>query len=665
MRLFRYHKSPGWRRNSAVSIFAYRNYELYIRLNSNYQVLSDRIRVATLEEVITAPQKLTNNEIESKIILNNTDEESTSEQHVIKIDRSLFSNEYGIVRRYVIYVRQNQNKIETSPDIIGTYDEALQNSSIDYLAQIISVYPLINKFSTVQDYDNKIRIIIGTETRCLQSYDSSIPCNGKLKSDRIYKIIVGGCTSTDCTYVLSQSFQTKSENNIFNEDKSRSLSKAWVAVFPIVAVLIPSIGLMIWKRKGLKRCCFKKQKEEDNNLTTVDLQTVVSTSDVYNFQEIKPKSLIEYINITDEDKIVINDEFQMLTNLAPQSNQSKRSSPFDRYQDITSRGPWEETAVHLTDNHRKHDYINANKIRGVNSLKQYIACQSPLKNTCGDFWDMIIQYRITKIVMLNQFDQTNIQDPSATTQCYPYIPMNKDETLEFNKIQIQVINIEYYLDNQLEIRRLLVQKNKKQYNIIHFFFTNWSKHGTVDCRTLIDLIEIVNQYDQVSISLSSPIVVHCSSGTGRTGTYIAVDIITRLLDRSDEQLTRMKLDVMGIVNQLKHDRTKMVQTEKQYLLIHHCVEEYLRKTNRLDLIINEFNNYQTIPDSLPKFRESRYIHLSDSKHNSKVNSSSIIDAVEDEEMKKDISQRIENGQELINEHEHDYVQPDDSYLNNQ
>ncbi|CAF3612692.1 unnamed protein product, partial [Rotaria sp. Silwood2] len=87
--------------------------------------------------------------------------------------------------------------------------------------------------------------------------------------------------------------------------------------------------------------------------------------------------------------------------------------------------------------------------------------------------------------------------------------MNKDETLEFNKIQIQVINIEYYLDNQLEIRRLLVQKNKKQYNIIHFFFTNWSKHGTVDCRTLIDLIEIVNQYDQVSISLSSPIVVHC------------------------------------------------------------------------------------------------------------------------------------------------------------
>ncbi|CAF4544917.1 unnamed protein product, partial [Rotaria sp. Silwood2] len=209
------------------------------------------------------------------------------------------------------------------------------------------------------------------------------------------------------------------------------------------------------------------------------------------------------------------------------------------------------------------------------------------------------------------------------TSCYPYIPRHKDETLNFNEIKITVINIEYYLDNQLEIRRLFVQKGKTHYNLIHFFFTNWPKYGTVDYRTLIDLIEIVNQYEQESINLPPPIVVHCSSGTGRTGTYIAIDIILHLLDQPNEQLERMQLDIMGVVNQLRHDRAKMVQTEKQYLLIHHCVEEYLRKTNRLNLIIKEYHEYETIPESLSKLHEDRYSNLSDSK----VNSLSIIDHV--------------------------------------
>lgn len=36
---------------------------------------------------------------------------------------------------------------------------------------------------------------------------------------------------------------------------------------------------------------------------------------------------------------------------------------FDRYDDIPSRGPWNDTAVYLTGPHRLHDYINANHIR--------------------------------------------------------------------------------------------------------------------------------------------------------------------------------------------------------------------------------------------------------------------------------------------------------------
>jgi protein tyrosine phosphatase len=57
-----------------------------------------------------------------------------------------------------------------------------------------------------------------------------------------------------------------------------------------------------------------------------------------------------------------------------------------------------------------------------------------------------------------------------------------------------------------------------------------------------------------------------SSGTGRTGTYIAVDIIIRLLDRFNNELSTMILDIMGIVNQLKHDRAYMVQTPVMFII---------------------------------------------------------------------------------------------------
>lgn len=57
-----------------------------------------------------------------------------------------------------------------------------------------------------------------------------------------------------------------------------------------------------------------------------------------------------------------------------------------------------------------------------------------------------------------------------------------------------------------------------------------------------------------------------SAGVGRTGTYIAVDIIRRLIKQENDLFT-MELDVMGIVYQLRQDRGKMVQTKVNFNLL--------------------------------------------------------------------------------------------------
>ena len=51
-----------------------------------------------------------------------------------------------------------------------------------------------------------------------------------------------------------------------------------------------------------------------------------------------------------------------------------------------------------------------------------------------------------------------------------------------------------------------------------------------------------------------PILVHCSAGVGRTGTFIAMDIAL------EQAKTERLVDIIGIVNRVRHQRMKMIQT---------------------------------------------------------------------------------------------------------
>ena len=52
-----------------------------------------------------------------------------------------------------------------------------------------------------------------------------------------------------------------------------------------------------------------------------------------------------------------------------------------------------------------------------------------------------------------------------------------------------------------------------------------------------------------------PILVHCSAGVGRTGTFIAVDMAMEQAENEG------KVDIAGIVTRLRQQRMKMVQTD--------------------------------------------------------------------------------------------------------
>ncbi|CAF0733136.1 unnamed protein product [Adineta steineri] len=580
--------------NFTTEIKPFRSYTLYVELVSNQNVSSETFSIETSEEAPPLPHPA---DIEEKIIPQNDDELSTYEQYVIDIDPTLFSNDYGIVRQYFIYIRQNQTYATPEVNINGTYTEASGNISIDYLAVVIPIN------SVQRNVMKNIRVILGNQTDCFNESIAYTPCNGPLKSSTTYRVILSACTIAGCENVLSKPFQTKAPPPTPTKP---SPSKGWVAIFPVLALVAVVVGLAGWKRKPLKRLVTKKIQ-----------QCRKST-------EPQPKQLYKYISMTNDDEKAIYNEYQDLEMTAPQYRQSDYEAEYatkNRYGNIPARGPWEGTAVRLTAGHRVHDYINANEIQGLHCAKQYIATQAPLPDTCQDFWEMILQYNVLKIVMVTRLKERNPHNPTLTVEkCHNYFPENKGNSLTFGPVVVQVIDIDRRPKDDLEIRQILIKDGNTEHRVYHYYFIGWPDFGVVTQPKLLDLIETINNHGQNLFKkekerLTTPMVVHCSAGVGRTGTYIAVDIITKLIKQSENNLSTMQLDVMGVVYKLRQERVKMVQTKDQYMLVNRCVEEYLKRINRLNDIKRPPNTYENVSDRQSNTSTNIYMNNDISENN--------------------------------------------------
>ena len=77
-----------------------------------------------------------------------------------------------------------------------------------------------------------------------------------------------------------------------------------------------------------------------------------------------------------------------------------------------------------------------------------------------------------------------------------------------------------------------------------------------DSGELVDLIRFIRS--KYRPGKDGPILVHCSAGVGRTGTFIALD---RLIQQFDQSTFDDCLDIYGTVLDMRRCRDKMVQNE--------------------------------------------------------------------------------------------------------
>ncbi|XP_020854358.1 receptor-type tyrosine-protein phosphatase T isoform X7 [Phascolarctos cinereus] len=202
------------------------------------------------------------------------------------------------------------------------------------------------------------------------------------------------------------------------------------------------------------------------------------------------------------------------------------------------------------------DYINANYIDGYHRPRHYIATQGPMQETVKDFWRMIWQENSASVVMV-----TNLVEVGRV-KCVRYWP---DDTEVYGDIKVTLIETEPLAE--YVIRTFTVQK--KGYHEIReirlFHFTSWPDHG-VPCYAT-GLLGFVRQVKFLNPPEAGPIVVHCSAGAGRTGCFIAIDI---MLDMAENEGV---VDIFNCVRELRSQRVNLVQTEEQYVFVHDAILE--------------------------------------------------------------------------------------------
>ncbi|OON23010.1 Protein-tyrosine phosphatase, partial [Opisthorchis viverrini] len=278
---------------------------------------------------------------------------------------------------------------------------------------------------------------------------------------------------------------------------------------------------------------------------------------------------VDFVCHTKHDRSsVFRDEFQMIERNAATMCYSTLNGLLDRNKEKNRCAtilPFDHNRVilHTHTGGCYSDYINASFIDGHQKAKAYIATQAPLLDTIDAFWSMVWNQNSVIIVALTDLIE------QAEERCDQYWPNTGSHQYgDITVTKLETTDLAYYV-----VRSFVIQKSgcMERRRIWQLQYTNWSENPiptqSVTFMMFMRRVGAVNPHEH------GPIIVHCSLGTGRTGVFIALDILL-------EQIKlEQNVDVFGLVNRLRTQRMRLVESVDQYELIYHTIMDAILDGN--------------------------------------------------------------------------------------
>ena len=88
--------------------------------------------------------------------------------------------------------------------------------------------------------------------------------------------------------------------------------------------------------------------------------------------------------------------------------------------------------------------------------------------------------------------------------------------------------------------------------IIQYHFTDWPDFGVPENAS--SMLKFVRRVRNTISPTHGPVVIHCSAGVGRTGTFIAIDVMLQKMAAKDN------LNIQEFVCRMRAQRAYMIQT---------------------------------------------------------------------------------------------------------
>lgn len=273
-------------------------------------------------------------------------------------------------------------------------------------------------------------------------------------------------------------------------------------------------------------------------------------------------------------------EMELMRSTSPQyqHEEANRNKKLNRYFNIV---PFDNNCIKLTDTRlgqSDDDYINASWILAPYNIPRfYIATQGPTSTTLIDFWRMVVEKHVPVIVCLTP------QMESGMEKCGRYWPLQDDDlVLKSGNGNIRVVvknSKKERKDTEADciVRSLAVEfyyndEKVEQASVTQLQFLGWPDHGVPkETNKVIALIKLTRQLQEAN----KPVLVHCSAGCGRTGTFCVIDTAETLLRMNQHDVL---IDpIFAITDEFRKQRTTMVQAESQFAFCYRALNDFFEQ----------------------------------------------------------------------------------------